>query len=110
MCDRRAMRLIQSVHDLNRYSECLVERQRAAFESRGECLAFKVFHDQVLDAVVMADVIQRADVGMSQPGHRACLTLKALLELTVRSKLRREDLDCDGTIETDVAGFVDLSH
>ena len=44
----------------------LVDRQRPANEPVGERLALEELHDEVLDARLVADVVQRADVGVRE--------------------------------------------
>ena len=71
MDDPRAVRLVERVRDLNRERQGLVERHRA-FPSQPvrERLAFEILHHQEVDAILVADVVQRADVRMIQRGDR----------------------------------------
>ena len=55
----------------------LLLRQRPLLQPVGERLAFEVLHHQVVDAVLLADVVDGADVGMVQGGGGAGLTLEA---------------------------------
>ena len=50
-------------------------------------LTFQVLHDQVVDAILVADVVQRADVGMVQGRNRARFPVEALPGLRVFRKV-----------------------
>src|ERR1700683_3549301 len=50
----------------------------AGFNSRCQRLALEIFHHQILGAVLMADVVEHADVRMAEAGNGARLTLKSL--------------------------------
>ena len=56
----------------------LGERQRPAREPRAERLAVEILHHQELDAVLLADVVERADVRMVEPRDGARLALEPL--------------------------------
>src|SRR5262245_45574390 len=58
----------------------------------------------------MADIEDRADVGMTQTGERLRLAFKASLQIRFVGNLIRKDFYSDETIEASVLGFVDLSH
>ena len=60
------MRLLQPVADLGPVSQDLLDGQRPLAQTVCQGLTFQVFHDQVVDAILVANVVQRADVGMVQ--------------------------------------------
>ena len=62
------------------------------------------------EAVVLADIVERADVRVSEGRDRARFALESLAELRVGGKDARENLDGDGAVESRVAGPVDLAH
>jgi hypothetical protein len=66
MHDPLPVRSFQRGGDLRPDPQGGVERQRAAAEPVGERLALEQLHDQVLDAVLAADVVDRADVRMRE--------------------------------------------
>ena len=110
MDDPCAVRALERVGDLDPVAQHSFERQRAAREPVGERLAFEVLHDQVVDAVLLADVVERADVRMAERGDRLRLALEAEAELRVAGEVRRQHLDRDGAVEARVARAVDLAH
>jgi len=105
-----AMSLVQRVSDLDGMLQGLVERQGALLQSIGERVSFDVLHDHEIHAILAADVVERADVGMVQAGDGPGFTLETLLELGVVGEVRRRDLDGDRSVEAGVFGLVDLTH
>ena len=61
-------------------------------------------------AVLVADVVERADVGMRERRDRLRLALEPLPHVLVRREVRRQDLDRDRALEPRVLRPVDLSH
>src|SRR6185369_6560858 len=72
----------------------------------GERLAFEQFHDQV----VVADVVERADVGMVQRGDGLGLALEARAQVGAMRELRRKDFDRYAAVEARVTCAIDLAH
>lgn len=95
MGDSFAVGGLECVEDLFGGLDGLVEG-KGAFE-RG---AIDELHDQV----VGTDVVELADVGMVEGSYRAGFALEAFGEFGLG------DFDCDGAVETGVAGFVDFAH
>ena len=54
--------------------------------------------------------MQGADVGMIQRRNGARFALKALLQIGVGSKMRRQNLDGNGAVQSGVLGAIDPSH
>jgi len=61
-----AVRLFQPLADLSPDAEYLLQRQPSLAQALPKSLAFQLFHDEVADPVMLADVIEVADVGMAQ--------------------------------------------
>ena len=110
MGDALAVGLVERVGDLDGVRQRAVERQRALLEAIGERLAFQILQYQISGPILMAHVVQRADVWMIQRGDGMGLAVKAFAELWVTRELRRQDLDRDRAVEARIAGFVDLAH
>ena len=81
-----AVRLFQPVADLRPNTEHLLQRQPALAQALAQRLAFQVFHDEVTDPVLLADVVEVANVGMAQRRNRARLTVKSLFCLRVAER------------------------
>jgi hypothetical protein len=54
--------------------------------------------------------MQGADVGMIQRRNGARFALKALLQIGVGRKMRRQNLDGNGAVQSGVLGAIDPSH
>jgi len=76
------------------------ERQGTLPQPCLERFPFEVLHDDERGAVLVADVVQGADVRMIELRGRAGFAVEALAELRISGERRREDLDRDGAIET----------
>ena len=99
--------------------------ERATCETRGQRLAFEIFHHQEIDGLddarrviraagreraLAADVVQDADVRVIERRDCPRLALEALTQLRVGGQRTREDLDGDAAIEPRVTGSIDFAH
>jgi hypothetical protein len=69
-----------------------------------------MLHDEIGDAVVFVDVMERADVRMRELRDDPRLPIEALAELRVGGERVGQHFDRNGAIETRVARLVDLAH
>ena len=77
---------------------------------RRERFSFEILHDEELEAVLLADVVERADVGMVQPRDGSGLALEALSSLGLFGGFRRQDLDGHDPSHACVVRTIDLAH
>ena len=91
--------------DLRRQSQSFLGRYRSV-----ERVAVQILHDQEVNAILIADVVQGTDVRMIQRGDRASFLLETLACLRIIGQVRGQDLDGDRTIEPGVSRLVDLTH
>ena len=110
MDDAGAVRLVERRCNLARVVQRLFEREPAADQPRGERLALEMLHDEKIGLAIAADVVQRADVRVTQRRDRPRLTLEAFAPVRIGRYPRRQDLDRDGSIQTSVACLVHLPH
>ncbi len=110
MDDAGTMGFVERVCDLHGVPQREVEGKCASAESIRERLAFQIPHDQEVDAIVMTDVMERADVRMIEVRDGARFALEPLAERRVGRELFGEHLDGDNTIQSGVAGLLDLAH
>jgi hypothetical protein len=108
--DPAAVRHIQRTRDLDPVAQHLRQRQRPLGEAVGERLPLEQLHHQVIGAVVVADVVKRADVRVVEVGDRACLALETGADFRVRGEVGRQHLDRDVTTQAGIPGAVDLAH
>ena len=105
-----AVRFVERVGELASKFENLFEGERTFFEALRKRLAFEALHDEIVGAVLMADVIENTDVRMIQAGNCPCFALEALLVDGVIRNLRRENFDRDGAVEARIARAKDFAH
>jgi hypothetical protein len=90
--------------------EHLGHGQRALLQAARQRLAVDELHHQVVDAVLATDVVQRADVGMTQLRDGARLAVEAGAGLGRLGQVRRQHLHGHIAAQARVAGAVDLAH
>jgi hypothetical protein len=63
----------------------------ATLQSIRQALTFEKFHDKIVNAVVVTDIIQRAYVGVIQTRNGFCFTLKSLpCFITLQERLAQD--------------------
>ena len=105
-----AVRRGQRLSDFTRIAHGVVDRQGSAAQPVAQRLPFDVLDDEEVDAVVTADVVERADVRMIEAGDRASFLLEARMQARVRTQMGRQDLQGHGPAEPGVRGAVNLAH
>ena len=110
MNDALAMCFVESIGDLRRDCENLIEWQRPLLQPCRQRLSLQIRHDDEMRAVEFADVVDPADVRMIERGHGAGLPLEAAAQIWVEGDVGPEHFDRDGPIETGIAGAIDLTH
>jgi hypothetical protein len=81
MDDALGVRRVQRRGDLNGEFQHLGQRERAPLQALGQRLPLQELHHQVIDLVLAADVVQRADVGVVQGRDGFGFPLQALPRL-----------------------------
>src|SRR5262249_11505395 len=81
--DAGTVRFVEGVSDLHGDLERLVERERTFFQTALERVSLEIRHDEIRDALLVADVVQSADVWMIEGRDRPRLTLEAVAELRI---------------------------
>jgi len=65
------VRSFESRADFDSAFQNLFDGQRTLAQPIGQCLAFEIFHDEKTDPILLADVIEMADIGMTQRRNSA---------------------------------------
>jgi hypothetical protein len=65
---------------------------------------------EIVDAALVADIMERTDVGMGELGNGPGLAVEARFAIRILGEMRREDLDRNDAAEPRVAGLVNLAH
>ena len=84
--------------------------QRALRQPIGERLAFEARHDEEVGAVVLADIVERADVRVIEGRDRFGFALESLAAIRVGRGFVGQNLDRDGAIEPAVFRAIHLAH
>jgi hypothetical protein len=95
---------------LDCHPQCFSERQGAASDSIGECLTLDVFHHQELDAILIADIVERANVRVIQTRNGPSFQLESFAKFRLVRQCGRQNLDRSNAIQPRVACAIDLSH
>jgi len=79
--DARAVRLVEALGDPSAIPHHLLDRKASLGETGSQRLALQVFHNDVVDPVLLAEVIELADVGVAELRDGARLALETLTGL-----------------------------
>src|SRR4029077_14202079 len=107
MDDPGAVRLAESAGDFNGEPQGVVDLQRPGEQAECERLAFDVFENQVVRAILLTDVVERADVRMRERRDGLRFTRESGPEVRIGA---RKDLDRNGAFQPRVARLVDLTE
>ena len=84
--------------------------ERPGPEPVPQSLAVEQLHRDEGLALVLVDVVDRADVGVLERGGRACLTLQPLERLSVARQLFGQELERHAAAQFQILGLVDDAH
>ena len=102
--------LSKCVGDLDGVFESGVERQATFLQPGGQRVAFHQFHDDVVDTVLFANIVERTDVRVVQAADGTGFSLEASTQMGVAGEMFWEDFDNDSAVQTRVDGGVHFSH
>ncbi len=108
--DALAVRGVERVRDVDRDVDDPIDRQRAGAEDLVQGGAVDQLHHDEAAAVMLADVVERADVGVVQRRGGARLALEALRGQRVGGGRLGQELHCDVAAEPEVLPPVDDTH
>jgi hypothetical protein len=104
------MGLVECVSDLDRNLYRVVDIEGPSFQSVGQGPSFEMLHHEVVCAVVVPDVIERADVRMIQRGERHGLAFESRDSIRLVRERGWQDLDGDITSQFAIARAIHLAH
>ncbi len=105
-----SMGRIETVGNFDREIKYPLQLNSRAQNHIPESLALQIFHHQKETALVLANLINRANVWMIQCRRSPRLAPEALQRLRIVRQRIRKKLERDETIELDVLGLVDHTH
>src|SRR5208282_1112246 len=108
--DSSGVRCVQCVRNLYSQLQHFLQRQRLAGNAMPQRLPVEKLHRDERLAVVFADLINRADIGMVQGGSSLCLTLKAAQCLRVCRESVRKELQRHEAPKLGVLSLVHNAH
>jgi hypothetical protein len=104
------MRRFERVRDLLRDRQRLVDRDRAARDSRRQVVALDQFHDQGGEVWGLLEAVDRPDVRMVEGRERFGFTLKARKAIRIAGHRCRQHLDRRRPLQIAVDRAIDLAH
>ena len=110
MDDAEPVGFVESVGNLDAVAQHLLDRKRTLHDPLGEGRPLQVLHDEVIHSVLVAHVVQGADVRMGELGDRPGLPIETLPQFFVVREVSREYLHGDHAVEPGIPGPVNLSH
>ena len=110
MNDALDMRGIKCVGDLNCQTEKNLGIDRAARDLVLQGHAVQIFHDDEGAPLVLAEVIDCADIGMIERRCGARLAAEALHGLGIAGDVVRQELECNRTTKVGILGLENNAH
>ena len=111
MNDPARVREAQTITDpdddaqLLRYREVL-----AGSDDAVEALAFEVFHDQVGEAILVSELVNRDNILVLKAAGGFCFPVKSFQQFGILAEKSGQHLDCDRPADTRIRGPVDDTH
>ena len=81
------MGFVESIGDLDAHLQAQRQGERTTTQSNSEGFTLQILHDDEIDPVLRADVVQTANIGMCEQRDGSGLALKALLQIGIRRKV-----------------------
>jgi len=104
------VRCLQTARDLRGDGHRFTGRQRSPVQKVAQRLAVEQLRDCVTHTVVVAEVVNRQDVGMRNRRHRTCLALEACDAVGIGGEGFRQDLDRDLAAQVRIVGPIHFAH
>ncbi len=108
--DATAVGFFEAFANLDPAPERLLRRERAFLQGVGQGFSFQVLHDQKVAAVLVADVVEGADVGMIQRGDGPRFPIEPLPGFWALRQVGRKNFDGYCALQARVPGAVHLTH
>ncbi len=101
---------IERIGHLNSQLQHSLERKRISFDEMFESLAIEEFHHNEVLPLMLADLVNRADIGMVQRGCGAGFPSEPFHRVRVFGEFFRQELQGHGTAQVHVLGLVHYAH
>jgi hypothetical protein len=103
-------RFIERIGNLRTELQDLLKRQRTLLKALEESLAFDTLHDEKVHTVLLANVVERANVRMVETGDGFGFALEALLTYGIGRKMWRKNLDRYNALQPRIPCAIHLTH
>ncbi len=100
----------ERIGNLGCNADGLLRGQRSFDEAVVQRFPFDQFHDEEIHPILMTDIMQRADVRMSEFRNSLGFALQPLAQGRIRGQICRQNLDGYISPQPCVAGAIHLSH
>src|SRR5258708_37524664 len=108
MSDPHFVRLGQSIGNLRSVPKDLIRWQRSLYQAMFQSFALYQFHDKEVDAILMADIVEGADVRMREFGDRFRFPFQTLPQICIGSKTGGPPLCRPAPVQAGRAGAMHL--
>ncbi len=108
--DSRAMRCLQRIGNLDGQLEQRVQRQRSRADPLLQRRPLEILHHDERPPVLLADVVDRADIRVIQRGGRPRFAREPGQRCWILRELRRDELERHRAVQPRVFGLVDDAH
>ena len=104
------MGVLEGVANLRHDGQGLARRDPAGAQQLAQAHPVHVLHQEIVNPVRLAELVERDDVRMIQPGQRLGLAGEPFGERRVLPDAGRQDLEGDQAVEFLLAGLIDGAH
>ena len=108
--DPGGVRRLERVGDLDRERQQQIDLERAPGDAMLQRRPVEELHDEERAAVLLADIVDGADVGVIQRRRGARLAAESGQGLGIVGEVRRQELQRDEALQPRILGFVDDAH
>ena len=110
MHDAGGVSLYQTFRYMSQIAQELSQIGLLAMNAFTQRLTIDKLHRDEMHAIVLTDLEDLRDVGMTERGGRFSLTNESIHAISIRSNISRKDLQPDSAIEFRVLGQIHFAH
>ena len=100
----------EPIGNLYRDGDDLTNRRNPGSKKLTQRLSFDEFEDKKIHPIMVADVMQSANIGVGELGDSTSFVLEAMAKMGILGKMFRQNLDSDFTAQPRITGTIHLSH
>jgi hypothetical protein len=110
MNDAFAVSVLERARDFDADTDGFENRKSSALETPGQRFALQVFHYKKREPLVIAHVVDRANVRLREPRRSLRFAHESSASCRVVGNVSGKDLDRDAAAEPRIRGSVDFTH